>query len=244
MFSKWMKKASLIVLGGVAALATGATAQAGSLQLGNSGWTASWATFRDPYLALNVDFESTDSVYIEKKMNFQPSDVDASGLFINPVVIVFQQTSANALPFIVINDEQLINNTGVTWNGFKFTILGGTPGATFDAGRTDVSPPGAGFSLDPFTNGTYSQGDTILTVGQGGNIPDGGVWFPGAQSGGLAISALPMSDLSGAFTLKEQPLIGGVPNVIPLPAAAWSGLTGLAGLALVATRKHLGRLFA
>lgn len=49
--------------------------------------------------------------------------------------------------------------------------------------------------------------------------------------------------------LKEQPLTNPttpvIPGeVIPLPAAAWSGLSGLLGLALIGARKNLKAIFA
>lgn len=213
------------------------TAPAGTIVLGNSGWAATWASFRDPVLSVNVDFETADSVFIEKKINFLPSDLNPTAFFIDPAVIVFQQISPNAKPFIVVNDEQVINNTGLDWIGFEFTLLG----ATFDTALTNVNQPG-GFSIDPFTTATYLNNNSLLQVG-GGVVPSGpagnNVWFPGAQSGGLyVISAPGGAGTMTAFSFKEQPII------IPLPAAAWTGLGTLAGLFVIRARSSLRRIFA
>jgi len=238
MTGKSMRNVLLVVLVGVVGMSM--SAGAGTIQLGNSGWSASWASFRDDNLALNVDFESSDTVFIEKFVQFTPSDFNESGGFIDPVVIVFQQTSSNAKPFIVINDEQVINNSGVPWVGFIMTILG-APGVQFDAGKTDVNPPGSGFTIDPFTTHTFSNGNTRFEVG-GGTIPSGppipgpgdsNVWFPGTESGGLAIQTSATENGLRGFSLKEQP------NIIPLPAAAWTGLSGLLGLAVMSAAKRI-----
>lgn len=245
MISSWLKNASFAAAAGVAVIAMGTTAaDAGSMQLGNSGWTANWTS---PDLALAVDFESNDTVYLEKFVTFRESSFNESGEFIDPVVITFQQTSASAKSYITLNDEIVVNKTGTDWTGFKFTLLSGqsdnVQSVVFDVTKSNIGGSG-GFTIDPFTQHDYSQGNTILTVG-GGVVPAGpvgaNVWEPGSVAGGLVID----TNHSDVFTLKEQPLIGGpTPPPIPLPAAAWTGLSGLAGLALVGSRKHLRRLFA
>ncbi len=243
MSSSWLSKASLAVVAGLAVTAAGATAvQAGSLQLGNSGWTASWDASQDAHLSLAVDFESADAVYIEKFVTFHPSDFNESGDFIDPVVINFQHSGSNAAPYIILNDEILVNRTGADWNGFKFTLLSGQnagQSTQFDPVKTGIGTP-TGFTIDPFTTHEYSQDNTILTVG-GGIVPaqpvGENVWFPGTDIGGLVI----FSAGNDSFTLKEQPQVGPPPPPIPLPAAAWSGLSGLLGLALLGSYKRFRR---
>jgi hypothetical protein len=244
MSSSWLSKASLAVVAGLAVTAAGAAdVQAGSLQLGNSGWTASWDASQDSHLALAVDSVSTDAVYIEKFVTFHPSDFNESGDFIDPVVISFQHSGSSATPYIVLNDEILVNRTGSDWNGFKFTLLSDQnngQSASFDTAKTGIGTP-TGFTIDPFTTHQYSQDNTILNVG-GGTIPaqpvGQNVWFPGTNIGGLVID----SAGNDSFTLKEQPTLGTTPPpAIPLPAAAWSGLSGLVGLALLGSYKRSRR---
>jgi hypothetical protein len=231
MFRSFLKKASVAVMAAAAGLFATASADAGSLVLGNSGWVATWS---DPNLGLAVDFQSQDAVWIEKFAVFTEESVNPAG-FVNPVNIVFQKISTNAVPYIIINDEMIVNQTGWDWIGFRFMLLPTDGSVQFDAGRTDIAPPGGGFSIEPFTTHQYSQNNTILELG-GGVVPSWpigqNVWFPGATSGELAINTANGVELT-AFALKEQPLI------IPLPAAAWSGLSGLIGLALLKSRRKV-----
>jgi hypothetical protein len=216
-----MKSGMIAMAAGLAGVALTATvASAGSLVLGNSGWQAIWA---NDNLALNTDGVTDNAVFIEKMMDFTTND---------PVRILFQQIPGQtAVPYIVINDEQLVNRSGQAWSGFTMTVVGLTGNAHFDTSKSALGQPG-GFAISPFTTGTFSNDDTVLTVG-GGVIPSHpigeNVWFPGAGAGNLwMIDAAGSSTVPTllAFTLTEQPIV----TPIPLPAAAWSGLAGLVGL--------------
>lgn len=239
-----LKKASVTALAVAGLAVVASSAQAGSLALGTSGWTASWDAGLDSRLSLVVDGESADSVFIEKFATFTTSDVNSAG-GLSGLVITFQKTSVNAKPFIVVDNEAIVNNTGVDWTDFHFIIQPPTGQVAFDTGKTNVSPPGTGgFSIDPFTTATYSNNDTVLTVAGGtvGSTIPNNTWFPGAVSGELVINTAAGTPALGTFFFKELPSAGTGP-VVPLPAAAWSGLSGLLGLALVSSRKHLRKLF-
>jgi hypothetical protein len=84
-------------------------------------------------------------------------------------------------------------------------------------------------------------------------------WYPGSSGGGgggaddttatrlTTLSASPMqtSHLATGATLAAQEA-SVIPNehaVIPLPAAAWTGLAGLTSLATIRARKAIGRFF-
>jgi hypothetical protein len=248
---KGFKFASLFALAAIVSLTVNASsAVAGWMELGNSGWTVTWSSHLDgpgtPQVALSVDYEDSNVVVIEKFAAWGPESKSPFGFFLDPIVLTFQQTRPNAVSTIIINDEQLINQTGYDWIGFKWTILNGTTGTLadtqFNASATGIGTPG-GFSIDPFTTFAYSQNNQILEVG-GGVIPSSppfgpNVWFPGAASGALVIHAAPTSNGSmKSFSLKEQPII------IPLPAAAWTGLSGLLGLGFFGYAKNLRRLIA
>lgn len=204
--------------------------------LGTSGWTASWDDSLDSRLSLVVDGETVDSVFVEKFLTLLPEDVNEAAGATDPIVITFQRTSTNATPFIVINDENVVNQTGVPWSGFRFVIEPTTGQVAFDAGRTDVSPPGSGFSIDPFTTHQYSVNNTVLELGGGvvpANLPQN-VWQPGAAQGELAINTVALPNQLSSFTFTEQALF-----VVPLPAAAWTGLMGLAMVGGVTTLRRL-----
>jgi hypothetical protein len=223
------------IAAGFVSLAVGATsAQAGSLALGG-GWEASWDSSLDADLSLAVDFVGHDAVFIEKHLQFNNNGA---------VDIKFTQTGPGA-KFIVLDDEQVINNTGGSWASFKISL----DNAAFDTVKTDVKPPGSGFDISPFTSGVFSDADHTLTV-SGATIPSrpaaGNTWFPGTgANSGLWVIDGALSGVNGhlaSFTLTEQPGPGG--HVIPVPAAAWTGLSGLIGLAGLSLRKSVRRLFA
>jgi hypothetical protein len=232
-------RTGLLTLAGVATVGLGASAaSAGSLVLGDSGWTASWASSRDSQLSLNVDAVSNGVVFIEKKLDYNEGR-NSFGFF-DPVVITFQQTRADAVPFIALNDEQVINNSGENWDNFRMTLLG----AQFDTSRSDA------FTVNPFTDQTYSVNDSILDIAGGPGVADGDTWFHGSapidDNALFVINPIGSDDTLGAFSLKEQPNAGGSPPpvVIPLPASVWTGLSGLGGLLLLGGGKKFRRVLA
>ncbi len=200
------------------------SANAGSIVLGQSGWKATWADVYDPIVRLQVNCLKSDRVELTKCVNFDYQPGPAG--FIDPVVIVFQQTSLQAVANLSIRSETLLNNTGHAWDGFRMTLLGG---ATFDAGSL------AGFNTTPMAIKSLAPGDTILNL-SGGVVPIGGVFTPGVGAGELVMNtaSIPGGAMK-AFSLKEQPLPA---PTIPLPAAAWTGLSGLIGLSISAARKR------
>lgn len=220
-----------ISAGAVALAMAAAVASAGSVALGTSGWTANWSSDLDGRISVNTDAVSDDAVYIEKFVNFTTND---------PVRILFQQTPGeSAVSNIVINDEQLANRSGQDWSGFTMSLVGVAGNATFDVAKSNVGQSG-GFSIDPFTSSAFSDGDTVLTVG-GGVVPSQpvgqNVWFPGSGAGALW-TVHPTTEEGGllSFILTEQPITS---TLIPLPAAFWSGLAGLAGLGALAIGKRI-----
>ncbi len=248
---KYFRFTAVAAIAGLIVLASHRTTQAGSIVLGNSGWTASWASGFNGNLSLSVDNVGTNSVTVEKIATYNTTDLGPGGTFAEPKVVTFEQTSASAKPTIIVTDEQLTNNTGKTWTGFTHTILDGSTGTgsdtRFDVAATSIGLPG-GFTINPFTTADFTQNDQILTVG-GGTVPSSppgsNTWFPGGGPNGGELAILAQPNASGAFrafSLKEQPLIsggGGGPVAIPLPAAAWTGMSGLIGLALASSVRKL-----
>jgi len=247
LFAGWVTRAArkAAPAAAIAVLALGAgTASAGVITLGTSGWTASWDSSLDPDLSLAVTSETANTVVITKTATFRNN---------TPIPIAFQQTSPNAVPSIVIDNETVANASGSAWSGFRFTILGAlTPPSSvpqFNVANTNIGGAG-GFSITPFTAGTFSDGgfgDGVprqLDIDSGGSVPSGppstagpNVWTPGLASGALWISANPSATGTQSFTFKEAP----VSNVIPTPAAAWSGLTTMLGLGLMGAYRRVRR---
>lgn len=225
-------RSSTLLAAAAAVGLSAAGAYAGSLTLGTSGWTAEWPDSANVSLA--VEGQDSSTVYVKKTAAFSTFD---------NLPITFMQTSTSALPQIAIESEAVTNNTGEAWNGFRWIILGSSTDTNADA-QFNVSDSKVGqsdgFTIVPFTNFAFTDNsDTgsadqpkVLTVNGGGTVADGSVFAPGSQlnDGSLLIHAAPNAAGDYAFTLKEVPLGGSTPPIIPLPAAFWSGLSGLLGL--------------
>lgn len=203
-------------------------AHAGLVDIGG-GWQASWTASLDPYVnivPLSVEDNADGGyVYIRKEATFiQPPQL---GVFPS-ISITFEQTDVNAYEYIVIEEEDVTNNTGLPWFDFHLLILGSD--AAFDPTRTAASggPATLGWDVSPFTS--YSFPNTTTLNLEGGAVPNGGHWTPGVEpnGGALFIDVVPNSEPETftTFQLKEQPT--------PEPAA----LTMLALGAAFMLRRH------
>lgn len=214
---------------------TAIPAQAGTLDFSAYGWMA---TFDD-----NIDLTvlSADSggvvLSLQKFADFTDGP-NGSGV-IEPLSIVFRQTSVNAVARIAIEEEIVLNDTGVTWTGFQFGLASNTSSnVSFDAAAS------ADFSTNPFDTKTFNDDNTNLTVTGGtlssGNFPDN-LWQPGKTAGALYINANPFSSgsLLQSFVFNEQPISGGPGPIIPLPPGAYVTLAGLGAVAFKLTRKRV-----
>lgn len=247
MNSKWFKyAASAVVAGGMAVGGLTSTAEAGSLVLGNSGWKASWSSAFDnaggTFVTLTVLAEDANSVVLQKVAGFRDGP-DQYGL-IAPIEINFEQVRSDAVPNIVFTSEQVSNDTGTSWSGFKFIIEDGQTGTPADT-QFDVDATfngGDPFDTSPFkfiSATGISSSPQVITLGDG-TLANGDTWLPGigANAGELVLAAAPAVDGSKRFVFKEQPLPG---EVIPLPAAVWSALSGLIGLGALGSAKRFRR---
>lgn len=245
----WFKfTASAVVAGALCIGATASSAQAGSMVLGNSGWKASWSPAFDDaahtYVTLSVLAETCNAVVLEKVAVFTDGP-DQYGM-IAPIEINFEQIRGDAVQHIVFTSENVSNYTGVDWSGFKFIIEDGTTGTPAD---THYNLDETFGSSNPFDTSPFSVTSIgspygmpqIITVGDG-TLPNGSIWYPGigATAGELVINAAPSCDGAKRFVFKEQP----IPSAIPLPAAAWTGLTGLLGLALPRAARKIRKSIA
>lgn len=152
--------------------------------------------------------------------------------------ITFTQIDATARPMITFDTEQVTNNSGTPWSGFQFllqnTLAGNSPAATF-ASADDTFK-----TITPFTTTTFSN-DTV-TLG-GGTLANGATatWGAGTDGGDLVINANPAATGTKVLDFKESPIAG---TGIPVPAAGWTGLTGLVGLGLLSVRRNFRKMFA
>jgi hypothetical protein len=171
--------------------------------LANSGWTVSWPSYLDPYVAVCVDHVNSQAVFIEQFMQY--TNPLQNG-FLDPMDIVFQQTSASAVPYIAINDLIIVNDTNSPWSQYTLTLLGDV---AYDSNKTALNQVG-GFSHNPFPVADFSA-DFRAVHFAGATLPAGpagqDIFQPGAASGQLWIAAAPVA--SGpfrAFTISEEPV--------------------------------------
>jgi hypothetical protein len=182
----------------------------------------------------------------------------ATFLTLDPVIIHFEQRSASAptVNTFIIKDETITNDSGTDWTGFRFMLEGSVPGhdPTFNLAGSN------NFGATPFTTQTNVDSQTIDL--SGGTLPtgpgnSGDVFFPGSPQAGslgdLVINTNPATpgNMPQNFNFKEMPLVGNgnggggtPPPVIPLPAAAWTSLTGLLGLGLISNAKNLKKILS
>jgi hypothetical protein len=187
------------------------------------GWTISWPT---PGIGLAVTQDGSSSAQV---------DVEKSATFTAPnqgLQISFVPTGTPTADTFVIPDETINNQTGQPFKGFSFILINtGSVNATFAGGSPGFIPPtgpGYDYTTVSLVNGkteldyTGTQGNGVTSFWGDGN--------PGSSGDNLVIDA----PAGSVFALKELAVSGGG-NVVPLPAAAWQSLIGLAGLGIFAT---------
>jgi hypothetical protein len=222
-----LKIAAIAVFAAALGLTASASRAAVIVQSGDTygGWTITLPAG----ISLVVDSVTSSTISIEKFAEF-PSD---AGLPID-----FMQTpGTTAVPTIDIANEMVTNASGGGWSGFQFLIAnvseGLGSGAASFSGSTFVAPTG-------FTLGATS-GTSITYTGSQANGTTS-AWVFGSDAGSLIINANPSAPgtFGQDFVFKEQPLT----NLVSLSSAAWQGLAGLLGLALVAGARNAKKLLA
>jgi hypothetical protein len=198
------------------------------------GWNISWGT--GVGLTVVQDAANSDQVDVEKTATFTAPNQGYQITF-SPIS-GYDGTAATSF---VIPDETIVNNTASSFNGFSFILMNTTSTlATFDSvARTFIPPTGPGYnyssetlgpgSLQPFTILTYTgtQGSGVTSFWGNGD--------PSSTGDNLLIDAPAGSD----FALKELSSSSSGGNVVPMPAAAWQSLAGLAGLGLIGLGRRL-----
>lgn len=237
----------LKVLAAAAVVGLGAfvsSANAATKDLSLYGWMAEM----DPGVDLTVlnQAGNTLTLQLEKSATFTA---------VAPLNIQFFQTAitSQAVSRIIIDDETITNETGKDWDGFRFIVEGGLSnnGAvpTFDTAAS------GGFGAAPFTTETVVSNKEIALSGgvlSSTNFP-ANRFTPGKTGGDLVINATPFTSggMHQTFVFKELPTVGvgpgghgNPPPVIPVPAAAWTSLSGLLGLGLISNAKKLKKILS
>jgi hypothetical protein len=182
------------------------------------GWSASAPD--DVNVGLQVLGLVNGTLFLKKHAVF--SGEESNGII--PINFLKGQSGVNK---IVIDFEEIGNETGKAFDSFSMTLLG-------DATYADSS---SGFNGDVFKKTDLSVNKQVVTLSDG-SLGDGESFFPGfgKNGGDLTINA------TGSFSLNEG--AGSPPAVIPLPAAAWMSLSGLLGLGALKGARKLRSLVA
>jgi hypothetical protein len=199
MVARWIPVLCALVL--VAGTASGAVVVGNGQQMGNSGW----AVFYDEavgsvVLDNDLDPLGDGKVILQLSKTFNEPFDPQSGQF-PPIFVTFEQVVATqAVSQIVIDNEVMVNNTGLPWTDFEWIILDKT-----DAWFDEVAS--ANFSVDPFGQKQFIEPDgSQVLMAYGGTVLDSGQTFTPGIVGNLVIDmvvadAAPLT----AFTLKQLP---------------------------------------
>ncbi len=223
---QWILRSGIRSRFAIAGAALSAAAFAGPVEAGliidlGGGWECEIVAAPTDFADVNpdgVDVEN-DRLFIQKFWEFLTLD-EFSGQP-DPAHIMFRQIAPDedTVSQIVINNEVIVNHTGVAWTSYQNSIVGNA--ARFNPALS------AGFDVSPFTDLTFSNNNQTATA-SGGVLPSGDTpWTPGLAGGALVIDI----DLSGTqpakFLLKE------LPGIIPAP-----GALSVLALGLVAARRR------
>jgi len=207
------------------------------------GWQAEWSNTLDnangTYVTLTVlGMRDGQWVALEKVAVFADP---AARNGIGAIEINFTQISPNAVPQLVITQENITNVTGVDWTGFNFSITGGIEGSAglphFDL--DDTFNNSAPFSIEPFElTGTTSEAGVVRGIELGnGTLADGSIWWPGVPKGSLVIFSSPNpTGPRQSFRFIEQPRISDPP---PIPEPATITTITIGGVFLLGLRRRL-----
>jgi len=208
-----------------------APTRASTALLGNGsqsgGWTASAPDGADVHL--DVLGIVNDTLVLKKTATF--SDGPTGNGFFSPLPIQFLKNNSG-ISKIVIDFEDIANNTGTTWGSFSLTVVGNN--VSFDAASAQ------GFDGDKFKGpnelSALANNQQTLKL-TNGTVADGEHFLPGLAAGSTGGNLI--INAGAGFSLNEQP---GAGQSVPLPAAAWMGLSGLVGMGAIGkAKKFFGR---
>jgi len=249
---------AVLFAGMISGLCAG-SARAASISAG--GWTFNWLT---------TDFSLTPLSINGTTMGLEKAGTFAQGPDQFGLIAPFEVNLAQTTPAVFGNlpatatdvlslIENITNNSGVDWDGFRIIIEAGTTGTSSDV-RFDTSTlstllnvggSASNLGLPVWTNVSSVTGAaapnvqeidfTGGTLHNGETVRIGGTVATGVDGGAIGILAPRSATGSTNWVLKELPLTTGTTPTVPLPAALWSGLSGLMGLGVFGAFRRRAR---
>lgn len=168
-----------------------------TVPLGDSGWEAVFQEEDNVGIFVNAVLEDRVIIQISKEFKLPP---DENGQF-PPVLIRFNQTALDAVPKIVIDDEDIFNNTGVDWTDFHWAVLDAGD-AFFNVAESEA------FDVTPFAQKEFNDPVQATELAAfDGVVPFGDTFTPGVLAGQLVIDAFVSQDPNDftSFVFKQFP---------------------------------------
>lgn len=198
----------------------------------DSGWQAVLPDNVNVGIVVDRITDSYVRIEIAKSFSYEDAQIDPENpnpeYLFDPITIIFQQTlpDAQTVGTIQITDESITNNTFFNWTGYNWQVFDSA--AAFNITDTENS----NFSIDPFTNMTWTAvagWDTSHASGlyvDGGVVAIGETYTPGLDSGKLYIDVdLSLEDSDFSFAQN------------PAPEPATMALMGFGALAVIRRRR-------
>ncbi len=217
-----------------AILVGGQSAQGAYMGFDSVGWVVSWPDSQPTTVTL--DGVSVDGQYATLDVT---AVMDASRIqiadLINPLVLTFQQTKADAAPYIVLNTH-VTNQSGYIWDGMYFKVVQNR-GAVFYSSGMDIGDGTPNDGVAPFNDAQFDVTNRILNFGDG-SLDVGQSFITDSQVGQIIVSAPTASFTgSGDFSLKAGVDLG-PKHEVPEPGSAMIFVLG--GLVMLGNRRRKG----
>jgi len=166
----------------------------------NSGWTVSLSGAAFSVDSIDVDLVSAiKTVTITVTSKYQGYNLEDGDIEFPVAKFTFNQVldDANTVSRIVIQSEDIYNNTGLTWGNYEWLLI---PTGAPDFNQT----ASAGWDVSPFAAKTFLSGDYLAAAA--GAVPSGDGTSPDfTPSDQLVIDVnLAASDNPLTFDLKER----------------------------------------
>lgn len=192
-----------VLYAGAMALALVNVALAGTIDVGG-GWRASWPA---PPGGLDIQVDEVTPQFVKIRIVKDFTAPPTGGVFEARVIDFVQiKPDAETVPQIIISQETISNLTGAPWTDYHWAV--------FNQGEVWFKvPESAAFDVTPFANKDFSDPYQIFNDPNratdldvdGGLVPPGGVFSPGAVAGDLCIGIDLTASVPVSFTFKQFP---------------------------------------